>query len=40
VQEDGEDILNWKTSGQLGSLSVQFGDVLGSTTNNGKSPRV
>jgi len=40
VQEDGQDILGWKTSGQLGSLSVQFDDVLGPSGNNGKSPRL
>jgi len=40
VQEDGKDILHWKTSGQPGALSVQFDDVLGPTGNNGKSPRL
>ncbi|TID13186.1 hypothetical protein E6O75_ATG10259 [Venturia nashicola] len=40
VQEDGQDILNWKASGQLGSLSVQFDDLLGPPSNNAKSPRL
>lgn len=40
VQEDGQDILNWKASGHLGSLSVQFDDVLGPPSNNGKAQRL
>ncbi|KAE9964697.1 hypothetical protein BLS_008135 [Venturia inaequalis] len=40
VQEDGQDILSWKASGQPGSLSVQFDDVLGPPGNHGKSPRL
>ncbi|QDS72403.1 hypothetical protein FKW77_008815 [Venturia effusa] len=39
VQEDGQDILDWKAPGQLGSLSVQFDDVLGPPGSNGKSSR-
>jgi len=40
IEQDGQDILNWKTSGPPGSLSVQFDDVLGPPSNNGKSPRL
>jgi len=41
IEEDGQDILEWKTSEQLGSLSVQFDEVLGTTDKgNGKSPRL
>jgi hypothetical protein len=40
IKADGEDVLRWKTSGELGSLSVQFDDVLVADRGNGKSPRI
>jgi hypothetical protein len=40
IEADGEDVLNWKTPGELGSLSVQFDDVLVANRGNGKSPRL
>ena len=42
IEEDGVDVLDWKTPGQLGSLSVQFDDVLVAAPErgNGKSPKL
>jgi len=41
LKEDGSEILGWKASDRLGSLSVQFDEVLSPTDKgNGKSPRL